>query len=100
MRNQLITIAAVALATVVSTQAFAQDITPDQRPFGEGLVTVGDRAASNFSHQVQSNYGGDADQLANASDQRPFGEGLARSGVASGNGRYIDITPDHRALGQ
>jgi hypothetical protein len=87
MRNNLLTFAAVALATVVSTQAFAQDITPDQRPLGE----------TSFSHETQSNYGGDIGQNITP-DARPFGEGLVRSGAASGNGPTVILTPDHRPL--
>jgi hypothetical protein len=90
MRNNLLTFAAVALATVVSTQAFAQDITPDQRPLGE----------QSFSHETQSNYGGDASAFDITPDRRPLGEGLARSGNAGANGPMIDLTPDHRPLGQ
>jgi hypothetical protein len=86
MRNHLITLAAVALATVVSTQAFAQDITPDQRPLGE----------LSFSHETQSNYGGDAAGQNVTPDQRPLGEGLLHTGNVSG--ASINLTPDQRPL--
>jgi hypothetical protein len=88
MRNLIITLAAVALGTVASAQAFAQDITPDQRPLGE----------LSFSHETQSNYGGDAGSFDITPDQRPLGEGLFHTGNVSGNGSSIDLTPDQRPL--
>ena len=99
MRNTVFALAALAAAALPATAAFADaglspdqrpleiefsqkatygysgvsaasdtDISPDKRDLGEGNVRP------NFSHETQSNYGGDAGPAFDISpDQRPLG---------------------------